>query len=121
MTTTVPLVAEALGLRWTIQIAKEKGLEKPLFKTDAAVVVDCLFQKCFRAAIDLIIQDCRILLLEFVSSHVMFVRRAEIGNAHQLLVGIANSIGNHQWLSHEQLCSLTRHCNWPLACSAVFI
>lgn len=84
------------------------------------MVVECLNHKCFRDDIDLILQDCRHFLLDFVLYHVMFVKRAENRNAHQL-VGLAHSLGNQQWLSNETLCSLTRLCNWPMACNASFM
>lgn len=101
-------------LRWAIQLAKDQGIEKPLFRTDSAVVVECLKQNCYRASIELIMQDCRQLLLGFSSFHVMFVKRTENGNAHQL-VGLAQSLGNKQWLNHEQIHSLSLLCNWPMA------
>lgn len=87
-------------------MAIELRFENPTFRTDDATVVDFLDQKCYRASIDLIIQDCKMLLLNFVSTHVVNVRRTGNGYARQL-VGLAQAQGDHQWSSNEQLRSLS--------------
>lgn len=73
-----PLVTEALGLRWAILTAKERNVQRPCFRTDAAVIMDCIHQKTTRSSIELIIQDCRHLLLDFDSPIVTHIKRIEM-------------------------------------------
>jgi len=52
------MLAEALGLRWWLSVAKELLLNKVVLESDAATVVDCINGEAIMAEIDPIIQDC---------------------------------------------------------------
>jgi hypothetical protein len=42
---TDPCMAEALGVRWCLQLACDQGLQKLEIQTDALVVADCISAK----------------------------------------------------------------------------
>lgn len=107
---TEPLVGEALGLCWAILTAKERNVLRPCVRTDVVVLVDRLHQKTSRSSIDLIIQICRQLLLDFESPIVTHIKRIDNDVAHQL-VGLAQALRNHVWFGYEQLSSLASICN----------
>lgn len=70
-------------------VAKERCIARPIFKSDATVVVEFLNYKSFRTSIDLIIQDCK--HLDFDSPHVTHVQRIDNEFAHKL-VGLAQTL-----------------------------
>lgn len=53
-----PMLAEALGLRWCLSVAKYLCLNKVVVESNAAAVVDCINVKAIMAVFDPIIQDC---------------------------------------------------------------
>lgn len=61
---TDPILAEALGVRWSLQLAKDHHMLKVIIASDVAVVVNCINSKSYVAAIDPIIQDCKMLMSE---------------------------------------------------------
>lgn len=47
-----PTLAEALGIKWGLQTAVDKNLQKVVIEYDAAEVVNCINRKSFLACID---------------------------------------------------------------------
>lgn len=87
-----PCTAEALGLRWGIQTAIQRGILDAMFFSDAQVVVNCVLGNSRVATIAPIIDDCTMLLEELPCSSIHFVNRDRNCNAHSL-VSIANKLG----------------------------
>ena len=54
-----PVLAEALAIRWCLQLAKEKGLQDVTIQSDALAVVECFRGSNSLASIDLIVLDVR--------------------------------------------------------------
>lgn len=64
---TEPVLAEALAIRWCLQLAKEKGLQDIIIQSDALAVVECFRGSNSLASIDLIVLDCKALMEDFSS------------------------------------------------------
>lgn len=91
-----PLTAEALGMRWAIQVASEQGITSASFFSDASNVVNAVNGRTTFAAINLIVQDCRDLMSTMLDVSVMFVSRNHNGDAHNL-ASLAKIVGNRTW------------------------
>ncbi|MCH79497.1 isoflavone-7-O-methyltransferase [Trifolium medium] len=91
-----PLLAEVLGIRWGLQTAKDLNWPTVTIVSDAEVVVKCINSKAHVAAIDHIVQDCRVLLLDFHDPNVMFVKRDLNIVAHSL-VNLSKQAGCRTW------------------------
>ncbi|CAJ2669717.1 unnamed protein product [Trifolium pratense] len=92
-----PIMAEALGIIRAIQLARDLGLNYVSIFSDAATVVDYINKKAKIAAIDMVVQDCRALISSLLNVSVMFVRRDQIGDAHNL-ASLAKVVGNRTWI-----------------------
>jgi ribonuclease HI len=92
-----PVMAEALGVRWAIQLVREQGLQSAFIYSDAANVVDCIYNKVKIAAIEMVTQDCRDLLSSLPNVSVLFVRREQNVDAHNL-ASLARLVGNRTWV-----------------------
>ncbi|XP_058784773.1 uncharacterized protein LOC131659623 [Vicia villosa] len=92
-----PLVAEILGIRWSLQLAKSLNLERILVQSDCLNAVDCINSVVHFAVLEPIAIDCRSLLGSFAVASVMFIKRSCNVEAHSL-VGIGNSLGSRTWL-----------------------
>ncbi|PNX62624.1 ribonuclease H, partial [Trifolium pratense] len=98
-TVTDPVLAEALGVRWGLQMAKHLNWNTVTIISDAEVVVNCVNSNYVFAAIDHIIQDCQELLLDMDRSHVVYVKRSLNSVAHSL-VKLSKEVGCRTWLGH---------------------
>lgn len=94
-----PSLAEALGIRWGLQLAKEQQLNKVIIESDAAGVVNCINDKCCMATIDPFIQDCKLLLQHFQNSVICHIRRQANVAAHGM-VKEAKILGSRTWLGN---------------------
>jgi exonuclease III/ribonuclease HI len=92
-----PLLAEALGVRWAIQVALEQGITSISINLDALNVVNCLNNKSKFAAIELVVQDCKELMKGFSNVVVQFVSRELNVEAHTL-ASLARNVGSKSWL-----------------------
>jgi ribonuclease HI len=91
-----PAMAEALGIRWAIQLARDQGLNSFSIFSDAANVVDCIYNKAKIAAIEIVVQDCRELLSGMSNVSVLFVKRSLNVEAHNM-ASLAKEVGNRSW------------------------
>lgn len=99
VTTIDPLLAEALGVRWGLQLAMEQQLEEVIILTDVLMVVNCINGKSFIATIDLVIEDCKVLMNVIGSVSVSHIGRQLNMEAYNS-VGIAKAVGSKSWLGH---------------------
>lgn len=113
-----PSLVEAIGLRWCLQKLTEMGLRNMVIRTDATVVVDCIYRQITRAAIEPVIQDCRELLNQLSGITVQHSGRASNTDAHNL-VGFSKTLGDRIWSCPEQLCSLIPRCNFSFNCNDI--
>ncbi|XP_045789429.1 uncharacterized protein LOC123884387 [Trifolium pratense] len=70
-----PVLAEAIGVRWCLQKAIELNMTDIVIVSDAATVVSCINSNKPVAVIDLVIQDCNLLIEQLDSVVVTHVRR----------------------------------------------
>jgi ribonuclease HI len=96
---TDPTLAEALGVRWGLQMAKQLHWNTVTVLSDSEVVVNCVNSKYVVAAIDHIIQDCQELMVELARSQVVYVNRSLNSIAHSL-VKLSKNVGCSTWLGH---------------------
>ncbi|XP_058726925.1 uncharacterized protein LOC131598327 [Vicia villosa] len=92
-----PDAAEALGIRWGMQLANDFNLEEVMFQSDALGVVDCVNGVCSLPDIEPIVLDCCLLRNHFKFSSVMFIGRESNTDAHNM-VGIGKLVGSRTWL-----------------------
>jgi ribonuclease HI len=104
--TTDPVVAEALAIRWCLQLAKEKGLHDFRIQSDALALVECFRGSNSLACNDLIIADCKSLMNEFGSVSVNYVSRNLNELAHRL-VGYAMQNGGNSWNGYAFLTTVS--------------
>jgi ribonuclease HI len=79
-----PLMAEAMGVQWALQLALDQGINSVSIHSDAANMVNCINRKSSFAAINLIAEDCRNLMNCLTSVCVVFVSRTQNYVAHNL-------------------------------------
>ncbi|GAU38301.1 hypothetical protein TSUD_157860 [Trifolium subterraneum] len=92
-----PAVAEALGVRWALQLSLDQHLDNFIILSDAANVVNCIAKRISLASIDLIAQDCRDLLCNFSNVSIKFVGRALNIDAHNV-ASLAKCVGSRTWV-----------------------
>ncbi|XP_058746601.1 uncharacterized protein LOC131619536 [Vicia villosa] len=92
-----PGTAEALGIRWDLQLAKEPELDKVVLQSDALAVVDCINGVSLVLDLDPIVMDCRSFRSSLFSSTVMFIGRDADTDALSL-VGIGKLVDSRTWL-----------------------
>ncbi|XP_058734240.1 uncharacterized protein LOC131605971 [Vicia villosa] len=92
-----PGTAEALGIRWGLQLADDLKLDKVVLQSDALGVVDYVNGVISVPDLDPIVMDCRSLRSFLISSTVMFIGRDVNTDAHSL-VGIGKSVDSRTWL-----------------------
>jgi hypothetical protein len=93
-----PLMAEAMGVQWALQLALDQGINSVSIHSDAANMVNCINRKSSFAAINLIAEDCRNLMNCLTSVCVVFVSRSQNYVAHNL-ASLARIMGNRTWLA----------------------
>ncbi|KAK2373516.1 hypothetical protein QL285_074547 [Trifolium repens] len=94
-----PTLAEAMGLRWHLNLAKENRYENLLIELDAEVVVKCLSGRLKLAEIENVILDCSNLLSSLCNTRVSHIGRAKNMEAHSL-VGVARNVGSKSWVGN---------------------
>ncbi|PNY04967.1 ribonuclease H [Trifolium pratense] len=94
-----PLLAEALAIRWCLQVAKDQNLKEVIIQSDALVVVECIRGSNSIACIELIVTDCKLLMSTFSSVSINYVCRDLNVLAHRL-VGYAMQVGCKSWLGY---------------------
>jgi hypothetical protein len=77
-----PALAEALGVRWCLQMAKKANILEATICCDAKMVINCINSTGFVATLDHIIQDCKTLMVEMSKVNVLFVNRSLNSAAH---------------------------------------
>jgi ribonuclease HI len=92
-----PTVAEALGLRWCLQWAKDQSFESLIVETDSEIVAKCINGSMHYANLDVIILDCLELLSGMRNSTVTSISRNRNSAAH-CLVGMARNLGSRSWV-----------------------
>ncbi|RHN71717.1 putative ribonuclease H-like domain, reverse transcriptase zinc-binding domain-containing protein [Medicago truncatula] len=92
-----PLLAEALGVRWAVQVAIEQGINSVAIHSDAANVVNCINGKASFATINMVAQDCSVLLSSLSNACILFISRDQNSDAHNL-ASLAKVVGNRTWL-----------------------
>lgn len=92
-----PLLAETMGLRWSISVALILSLSRPTFLTDGETVVNWMLNRTVRAVIDPIVLDCKQMLSQLEGATIMHIRRNINTDAHHL--------GDHVWSHVDHLCS----------------
>jgi ribonuclease HI len=100
--TAEPLLAEALGVRWALQVAIEQGISSVSIYSDAANVVNCINKRSNFATINLIAQDCRNLMDGMENVSVMFISRSQNLDAHNL-ASLAKVVCSKTWLGPAPL------------------
>jgi hypothetical protein len=100
---TDPCMAEALGVRWCLQLARNQGMQSVQIQTDALVVAECILGKRTNASLEPIIVDCIELLNSFNVAAVCYIGRQNNIEAHKL-VGIAKHVGSKTWMGHVPDC-----------------
>ncbi|CAJ2654058.1 unnamed protein product [Trifolium pratense] len=102
--TAEPLLAEALGVRWVLQVATDQGINSISIYSDATHVVNCINKRSNFAAINLIAQECRNLMAGLTNASVMFVSRTQNCDAHNL-ASLAKVVGSRTWVGVSPLVS----------------
>ncbi|KAK2447871.1 putative mitochondrial protein [Trifolium repens] len=105
-----PVLAEALGVRWCLQKAIELNLKDIVIVSDAAIVVNCFNSNNSVAVIDLVIQDCKLLIEQLDRVVVTHVRRHLNVVAHGL-VGFSNVVGTKTWMGFVPNSTSVALCN----------
>lgn len=113
MSLSIQLLPKQWGVCWSILLAREQSYSHPHINSDSTTVLDCSNNKLQRASLHSIIQDCREIFTSLGRVSIMHIRRNFNRKAH-FLVKLSKSLGDHQWFSHGQLCSLF---NFPTSCN----
>ncbi|XP_058776202.1 uncharacterized protein LOC131650515 [Vicia villosa] len=93
-----PMVAEILAIRWSLQLAKELELNRLIIQSDAPTAVDCINGVAKDAVLEPIAADCRFLLNSFSCTSVMYIRRNENVDAHNV-ARLGKLLGSRTWLN----------------------
>ncbi|XP_057452921.1 uncharacterized protein LOC130744783 [Lotus japonicus] len=98
-----PLLAEALGLRWTMQLATDLGFRRITLETNCLQLFNTWrSQEEGRSYLSSIISDCRILISAFDYVSVSFVRRT--GNTvADFLARNSDTYANMVWVEEVPL------------------
>ncbi|CAI8586120.1 unnamed protein product [Vicia faba] len=91
--------AEMLVIRWSLQVAKDIGLESFVVQLDALVVVDNINRIVFNVDLKPLASDCRSLISDFCNVSVMFISRNLNNNIHNL-IGISKSLSSRTSTGH---------------------
>lgn len=92
-----PLLAEALGVRWAVQVVIEQGINSVAIHSDAANVVNCINRKSSFATINMVVQDYRELMSSLSNVCILFISRDQNFDAHSL-ASLAKVVGNRTWI-----------------------
>ncbi|XP_058739812.1 uncharacterized protein LOC131611980 [Vicia villosa] len=92
-----PSTAEAMAIRWGLQVARDLKLQKIVVQSDALVVVDCVNKMDFSVVLEPIVLDCSEIKLYFDVVTVMYVSRNFNTDAHHM-VSIGKTAGCRTWL-----------------------
>jgi len=113
-----PLLAEALGVRWAIQVAKDERITSITIHSDAANVVSCINGRSNFATIDMVAQDCRDLMSSMDNVSVVWVDRNQNCDAHNL-ASLARIVGNRDWVgvAPNSLCFPVNASSLPTSCN----
>ncbi|GAU27247.1 hypothetical protein TSUD_125270 [Trifolium subterraneum] len=96
-----PVLAEALALRWGINVVTDLRLNNVIFEIDAVNVVNCCKGFKFIASIDPFIVDCNELLSKLVNCSIKYVSRICNSAAHEL-AQTAKTMGSCTWFGNDQ-------------------
>lgn len=88
--------ASNMGILWAIHLAVERKLDNIVFQSDALMVVDCINGVSFVEDLELLVNDCKLLLSNFKFFAVMYLSRACNVDAHQL-VHVGKRLGSLSW------------------------
>lgn len=94
-----PLLAEALGVRWALQISDQLGISNAAIFTDAETVAKCINRSLQIMEISPVIIDCLKLLVNGVDLSVSFVNRNCNAAAHDL-ARLARRGGSRSWTGY---------------------
>jgi ribonuclease HI len=92
-----PVLAEAMGVLWCLQQAIAANMSDIVIISDAATVVNCINTNSVVAVIDLVIQDCKLLIEQLDRVVVTHVRRHLNHVAHGL-AGFSRNVGTKMWM-----------------------
>ncbi|CAJ2638763.1 unnamed protein product [Trifolium pratense] len=109
-----PILAETLGLRWGMQVVRNRHLSNVVFELDASVVVNCFNGILDIASIEPFIKDCLELAVCIEGCSVVFVNRLCNSAAHELAQA-AKTLGSRAWMGNAPLK------DWSLFSSSLFI
>lgn len=79
-----PAVAEALALRWGLELALNVEIERVQVELDAQVVIRAMNSPSCSSSLEHIIQDCKALAREFQAVDFHYVNRTANNVAHTL-------------------------------------
>lgn len=97
-----PTLVEALGVRWSLELARSLEWRKTVIQTNALVVADCIHRKYYVAILKNIIDDCISLLSEFNYAIVHFIRRDRNLEVHKL-IGLTLNVGSKTWFDDPEV------------------
>jgi ribonuclease HI len=92
-----PVLAEAMGVRWCLQQAITSNMMDIVIFSDAATVVNCINSNVSVAVIELVIQDCKLLMEQLDRVVVTHVRRHLNSVAHGL-ASFSRNVGTKRWM-----------------------
>jgi ribonuclease HI len=107
-----PVLAEAIGVRWCLQKAIEANMKDIVIASDAATVVNCINSNKSIAVIEIVIQDCKLLIEQLDRVVVTHVRRHLNSVAHGL-AKFSNVVGTKLWMGVVPNSLPAALCNFP--------
>ncbi|XP_058724620.1 uncharacterized protein LOC131596076 [Vicia villosa] len=93
-----PAVAEMLAIRWSLTVASKLSLQRLIVQSDAKVVVDCINGTINLANLELLADDCRMLLKNFDLASVLFLNRNCNSDAHNV-AELGKLYGSKTWIN----------------------
>lgn len=91
-----PLVAEAVALRWALSKAVEVELDRVIIESDSEIVIRAMKSNLCPPQIEMLIQDCKQLALNF--SFICFEHtRRELNSVAHLLASKASEFPSNMW------------------------
>lgn len=87
---------ELMGIKWPMHTAIDLKMDNVIFQPDALSVVDSINGISHSAALELLVNDCRLLLGKFQNAVVVFLSRNCNGDAHHM-VHVGYKFGSQSW------------------------
>lgn len=78
--------AEIMGILWAMHLALEHKIYNVVFQSDALMVVDYINGVSYTAALELLVNDCRLMLSSFKNATVVYLSRNFNVGAHHLVL-----------------------------------